>query len=123
MVSAKMLSKKELILAACLVLFTMFTALGCKDTVVNFSDFIEKPSAIRTTDRIEINLGFTKASGNWIKPVIRFEDEAIVIGGTLTFKEQKNMVSVQLPKPRSDYRVYWIDEDETRHEIQVTKGP
>lgn len=113
---AGLLSKQKLILAG--IIF-MLLFLGCKENMVNYDKFLEKPSAVRKEASIEVNLGYTATSANWIIPTVRFEGNDIYIYGTLTFKESPKTVTVKLPDSMKKYRIFWLDRDGKKTEIAV----
>ncbi len=115
-----MLSKQKIALFSCLLLFGTCISAGCKGNVVKYEYFIEKPSASRTSGVIEINLGYTRASANWIKSHYQIEQNTIYLSGELTFKEIPQKIIIKLPDPNAKYRIFWIDEDGKKFEIPVS---
>jgi len=87
--------------------------------MVKYEYFIEKPSAIKKGDLIDINLGYTRASSNWVKAYSKIEDDVIYISGELTFKEIPQTLSIKLPDEKKTYRLFWIDGDGKKTEIKV----
>lgn len=116
---ARVLSKQKLIMRGFLIMLIPLMLIGCKETMVNYGNFLEKPIAIKKGDSFEINLGYTAASANWIKPSFKFEEDALYISGTLTFKERPNIVTIKLPDATKKYRVYWVDSDGRKTELKL----
>lgn len=114
---ARLLFKQKLTWG--LVVLLAFFLSGCEEPMVNYNSFLEKPFAVKKENSLEINLGYTAASASWVKPSMRFEDDALYISGTLTFKESNRVVTVQLPDPSKKYRVFWVDEDGKKTQIAV----
>ncbi len=117
---AGMLSKQKLILlsfiSSSLVLLLL---IGCKETMVNYDNLLEKPFVVNKGNYFEIHLGYTAASANWIKPSISFEGDMLYVSGVLTFKESPKTVTVQLPEPTKKYYVFWLDEGGKKTELTV----
>jgi hypothetical protein len=120
---ARVLLKQNLTVLFTLLLLGMITMTACKESLVKYEDFLEKPSAVRKGDMIEINLGFTAASANWIKPFYKIDDNILYISGELTFKEIPQTISVKLPSPNIKYRVLWVSGDNKKTEIIVNGQP
>jgi hypothetical protein len=103
------------------IVFGVLFIIGCKVSMVNYEDFLEKPSAKRVGEFIEVNLGYTPASANWIKAEIDIQGDQILISGKLTFKEIPQSISIKLPDSNMSYRVFWVDRDGKKTEITVKK--
>lgn len=115
----RLLSRQEMIRVICLLLFGFLFISGCKKELVKYEYFIEKPSAIKKGDFIEINLGYTRASANWVKAFTQIEKDVIYITGEFTFKEIPQTLLIKLPDPNKDYRVFWVDGDGKKTEMFV----
>lgn len=87
--------------------------------MVNYDEFLEKPSAIRKGNMVEINLGITRASANWVAASSRINDDTIYIYGKLTFKEIPQTFLIELPDPKKDYHIFWVDKDGKKTEIKT----
>jgi len=114
------MSNKKFIVALN-ALFILLAISTCYGKMVNSKDFIEKPKAVRSGDTIRLDLGFTAASANWIKPDVKIENESIFVSGKLSFKELPQIVSIKLPDSHKNYRLFWVDEDGKKTEIPVLK--
>lgn len=114
----RLLSKQKLIWCNIVLLGFLFMT-SCKETTVNYDSFLEKPFAVKKEASLEINLGYTAASANWIKPSIRFEGDSLYISGVLTFKESPRSVSVRLPDAGKKYHVFWVDKNGKKAELTV----
>ena len=125
MVTTRLLLRYKLIYKLCIIFIIIFICNGCKENLVQYDSFIEKPSAIKKDDVIEIKLGYTAASANWIKTFVNIEGNIIYICGELTLKEIPQTISIKLPEPQKNYKVIWIDGDGKKTEINVRqqKGP
>jgi len=102
-----------------LVLPLFLLVLACSKTLVKQGNFFEEPSAKRKGEFIEINFGTTTALDNWIKPVIKIEDENIYITGAYTFEGLPMTISIKIPETNKRYRVFWIDKNGNKTEITV----
>jgi hypothetical protein len=101
-----------------LVLVGMLAS-GCKSNLVKYEYFIEKPTAIRKDNTIEVNLGYTRASSNWVKPSVVIDRDVIYVSGELTLKEMPQVLLISLPSPKAIYRLFWVDGDGNKTEIGV----
>lgn len=116
---AGLLFRQKMIRVICLMLFAFLFIGGCKKELVKYEYFIEKPSAIRKGDSIEVNLGYTRASANWVKAFTQIEKDLIYISGEFTFKEIPQTLLIKLPEPNKNYRIFWVDGDGKKTEITV----
>ena len=115
----RLLSRQKIICTFSLFLLGFVFISGCKKELVNYDYFIEKPRAVKKEDFIEINLGYTRASANWVKAFTQIENDIIYISGEFTFKEIPQTFSVKLPNPTQSYRLFWIDWNGEKTEIPV----
>lgn len=113
--TTRLLLKQKLVYS----FYIFLLILGCDSKMVNYKDFVVKPIAIKNDDFIKIKQGSTAASAAWIKSEIRFEQDKLFISGKLTLLEQPTVLSIKLPDPSKEYRVYWVDEDSQKSEIAV----
>jgi hypothetical protein len=123
--TTRLLLRHELIYKLCIIFIIIFICNGCKENLVKYDSFIEKPSAIKKDDVIEIKLGYTAASANCMKTFVNIEGNIIYIFGELTLKEIPQTISIKLPEPQKNYKVIWIDGDGEKTEIKVRQqnGP
>lgn len=115
----RLLFKYKLIYGLFVLLMVVCATSGCREKMVKYELFIEKPSAIKKGDLIEVNLGYTRASANWVKAFVKIEGDIIYISGELTFKEIPQTLSIKLPSPQKNYQVFWIDGDGKKTAINV----
>ena len=116
---SRLLFRYELIFRFCFILIIPFISSGCKENMVKYDYFIEKPTAIKNADSIEIYLGYTRASSNWIKASYKIEGNIIYVFGELTFKEIPQTLSIKLPDAQKKYRLFWVDDDGKKTEIMI----
>ena len=113
------LREKNVVLIGCLALLTLCIASGCKENLIKYEDFIEKPFAIKKGELIKINLGYTRASANWVTAYSRIAADVVYLSGELTFTQIPQVLSIRLPNSDKTYRIFWIDGDGKKTEIAI----
>lgn len=113
---ARLLSRLKLVFVICFVVLGVFVD-GCKEDLLKYEYFIEKPTVVKKGDTIEINLGYTRASANWVKASCQIEDNVIYVSGKLVFHEISQTLAVKIPDRTINYKVFWIDDDGKKTEI------
>src|SRR4030066_1540309 len=101
----RLLFRYELIFRFCFILIIPFISSGCKENMVKYDYFIEKPTAIKNADSIEIYLGYTRASSNWIKASYKIEGNIIYVFGALKFKEIPQTLSLKFHALHTKYKI------------------
>lgn len=90
---------------------------GC--TKVNYSDFIEKPVVSQKDNSLEVKIGFTAASANWVKTRMAVVGNEIHLSGSLTFFEQDPVMQFEIPSKDKCNKVFWIDNDNKKHQLSI----
>jgi hypothetical protein len=117
--TVRLLCKKRLVSEVIVALLVAVSLASCGGKKVNYESFMEKPTAVRKDNVVEVALGYSANSALWVKAKVKIADDDIYISGRFTLREMPQSITIRLPDPKKAYRVYWIDENGKKTEIGV----